>query len=100
LTAFARFRLALAYALSDDRANANQTLQTAIATDGKYSGWATAFSGAFQASKTPTSSAAAKEGCVAAVKFSQQNPVLIEGLNQFGYANPTFKPEDICPILK
>ncbi len=100
LTAFARFRLALAYALSEDRANATQTLQTAIAKDGKYSGWATAFSGAFQASKAPTASAAAKEGCVEAVKFSKQNPGLIEGLNQFGYANPTFKPEDICPTLK
>jgi len=100
LTAFARFRLALTYALSEDRANANQTLQDAIAKDGKFSGWATAFASAFQASKAPTATVAAKEGCVAAVKFSQQNPSLVDGLNLFGYANPTFKPEDICPTLK
>jgi hypothetical protein len=99
LTAFSRFRLALAYALNNDRSHTLTTLQEAIAKDGKYGGWAKAFSPIFESSKS-LGPLAVKEGCAAAVKFSLSNRNLIDAMNQFGYANPTFKPEDICPVLK
>jgi hypothetical protein len=99
LVAFARFRMGIANALSNNRARALFLFQEAQTKDGKYSGWATAFNLAYETSKG-TNAVAVKEGCEAIVKFSQQNSNLLEGLNKFGPNNPVFSSENMCPVLK
>ena len=38
-------------------------------------------------------------GCMAATQFATENPVSYESLSDYGYANPTFRAEELCPIL-
>jgi LysM repeat protein len=37
--------------------------------------------------------------CMAATQFAKANPVSYESLSDYGYANPSFQAEDLCPIL-
>ncbi|NWJ96571.1 MAG: tetratricopeptide repeat protein [Chloroflexi bacterium] len=99
LTALTRFHLAIAYALNNEREKASATLQEAVTKDGKYGGWAKAFAGSYEANKAAKPNVAVTQGCQAAINFAQQNKGLLEVMNLFGYANPTFKPEDICRVL-
>jgi LysM repeat protein len=37
--------------------------------------------------------------CDAATEFAKLNPEAYAGISDYGYANPTFLPEDLCPLL-
>ncbi len=41
----------------------------------------------------------AGKACQALADFVQKNPILWEMLADYGYANPTFGPQDVCPDL-
>ena len=99
LTAFARFRLGIAYGLKGDLERAKAVMEEANLKDGNYAGWAKAFSSMVSSGKFPSTATAMVEGCAAAISYSQQNRSLIEAMNRFGSANPVFKPENICPKL-
>ncbi|NWJ45108.1 MAG: hypothetical protein HXX08_04435 [Chloroflexi bacterium] len=99
LTAFARFRLGIAYGLKGDLERAKTVMEEASLKDGNYAGWAKAFNIAVSSGKFPSTTAAIAEGCATAINYSQQNRSLIEAMNRFGSANPVFKPENICPKL-
>jgi hypothetical protein len=96
LVAFARFRLGITYLLKGDRQKASDTFALGLSQDGDYKGWIEAFIGPYQAHPETATIVAA---CAAATLYSQQHPELIAPLNKFGYNNPLFKPEDICPPL-
>lgn len=37
--------------------------------------------------------------CVAVTNFVDDNPAAVEALADYGYANPTFTADDLCPVL-
>jgi len=96
LVAFGRFRLGIAYLLKGERQKASDIFNVALNRDGDYKLWTQAFIAPYQDHSV---TATVAEGCASALKLSQQRPDLIQPLNKFGYANPLFKPEDICPPL-
>ena len=96
LVAFGRFRLGIAYLLKGERQKASDIFNVALNRDGDYKLWTQAFIAPYQ---DHSATATVAEGCASTLKLSQQHPELIQPLNKFGYANPLFKPEDICPPL-
>jgi hypothetical protein len=100
LKAYARYRLMLAYALGGDAAKA-QAAHDELA--GQFAGapseapgasfahFADLFWDAYQAAKD------VKAGCAAVIAQAASTPATFELLNNFGYANRFYTPEDMCP---
>lgn len=99
LKAYAYYRLMLAEALTGDSAGAQaahaalatQFANTPAAPGASFAQLADVFWKAYQ----PKSDA--KAGCAQVIAFATANPDSFAALNNFGYSNLTYKPEDLCP---
>ena len=94
LVALSRFRLMLTYVLAKDDAKANEMLEGLQRDQPEhiYTQVAQAF---WQAYGEKKDIAAA---CLAVTEFAYQHPETVDVLADFGYANPSFTPEEVCPI--
>ena len=95
LRSFSLFRLALisAYDGKPDEAAENVAQLQQGFPDSIFTQLGQAWLAAYQ----PSQDIAA--ACMAATQFATENPVSYESLSDYGYSNPTFQPEDLCPIL-
>lgn len=94
MVAFARFRLLLATVRLGNIDQATAIYQTAQAEDADYAVWSRAFWEAYQDSGN------VDDGCQATIAATRSPPALLEPLNSFGYANPTFEAGDLCPTVE
>jgi hypothetical protein len=94
MVAFARFRLLLATVRLGNIDQATTIYQTAQAEDADYAVWSRAFWEAYQDSGNVDA------GCQATIAATRSQPALLEPLNSFGYANPTFEAGDLCPAVE
>jgi hypothetical protein len=94
LVAFSRFRLALTYLLVKDEANADAMAQALQSQqpDHVYNQVTQVLLDYYTKEDTVTAA------CQAVTEFVYEHPEAVEVLNGFGYANPTFAPEQVCPI--
>ena len=95
LRSFSLFRLALisAYEGKSDEAAENVAQLQQGFPDSIFTQLGQAWLAAYQ----PSGDIAA--ACMAATQFATENPVSYESLSDYGYANPTFRPEELCPVL-
>ena len=95
LRSFSLFRLALisAYEGKSDEAAENVAQLQQGFPDSVFTQLGQAWLAAYQ----PSGDIAA--ACMAATQFATENPVSYESLSDYGYANPTFRPEELCPVL-
>lgn len=95
LRAFALYRLAVAQAYAGDLASAEATIQELAAThpDDSYAKVADLWWAAYQ----PTRDAVAS--CAAVTVFAVKNPDTWQRLADFGFANPSFRASEVCPLL-
>ena len=100
LRAYARYRLMLAYALSGDEVKAQAVhdelasqfaTASAEAPGASFAGFANVFWDAYQGAKD------VKAGCAQVVALAGSNTATFQILNDFGYANHLYTPEDMCP---
>lgn len=94
LVAFARYRLALIYLLVKDEANAEAMAQ-ALQAEQPYHIYNQVTQVLLDYYYKEGSVLAA---CQAITEFAAEFPETTEVLNGFGYANPAFTPEEVCPI--
>lgn len=95
LRSFAFFRLAQIAAYTGGSATA-QTLVEQLADSypsQPYAQVGRIWLDAYQASGDPV------QACVLVTNFVTANPAAVEVLADYGYANPTFTADDVCPIL-
>ena len=95
LRSFAFFRLAQVAAYTGEPATA-QTLIEQLADSypsQPYAQVGRIWLDAYQASGDPV------QACVLVTNFVTANPAAVEVLADYGYANPTYTADDICPIL-
>ena len=95
LRSFAFFRLAQIAAYTGESATA-QTLVEQLADSypsQPYAQVGRIWLDAYQASGDPV------QACVLVTNFVTANPAAVEVLADYGYANPTFTADDVCPIL-
>jgi len=90
---YARYRLVVVYTLLGQRSKAQEALEEVEREqlDHVYAGVARAFWDGY----TLDDDLAA--GCAAAIAYAAEHPAALEALNEFGYANPIYTLEDICP---
>lgn len=96
LRSFAFFRLAQIAAYTGESATA-QTLVEQLADSypsQPYAQVGRIWLDAYQASGDPV------QACVLVTNFVTANPAAVEVLADYGYANPTFTADDVCPILE
>jgi len=94
LVAFSRYRLMLTYALAKDEAKAKAILEDLERSQPEhiYTQVAQTFWKAYGERKDITAA------CLAVTEFAYQHPETVEVLLDFGYANPSFTPDEVCPI--
>jgi hypothetical protein len=101
LKAYARYRLMLAYAASGDMAKATTThdelasefgSKPADAPGAGFAQFASLFWDAYK------KSGSLKSGCQPVIALAQADSTRWDILNDFGYANRFYKPEDMCPF--
>jgi len=98
ISAFARYQLAAIYTLQDRSTFAGVIIgemEVAYPSDNPQYGYyemAVAFMEGYL-------KGGAEAGCAAAVEYATTHPGILEplGLQNFGYGNPEFTPEDVCP---
>ncbi len=96
LRSFSQFRLALVNAYQgsqDEAAKSIQQLQE-LYPDSLFALMGQAWLAAY------ISSGDIATACRTATAFAEDNPETYEGLSDYGYANPTYKAADLCPILE
>lgn len=90
--AFARLRLIQTHLLRGDPLAANAAYVVAQRDDSAYAAWSAAFWQAYHATSTM------QQACAATTAEIEREPRLLDPLNVFGYANPTFAAADICAL--
>ena len=90
LRSFARFRLMVAQAKRGDQPAAQAAMEQAVATGGPFAPVAQTFWNAYAQAK------AIDPACQAVAAYMQNASDLLDILNSFGYANPSFDATDVC----
>ena len=90
LRSFARFRLMVAQAVRGDQPAAQAAVQEAAAAGGPFAPLVQTFWHTYAEAK------AVDPACQAVAAYVQNAPDLLDTLNSFGYANPSFAAEDVC----
>ncbi len=95
LRSFSLFRLALIAAHQDKAGVATDLLSSLTATykDTIYDKIGQVWQASYTKSKDVASA------CTATNEFAQNNPAATEILADYGYANPSFTANDVCPVL-
>jgi hypothetical protein len=96
LAAFSRYRLSLTYLIlgQADRAQAARDELLAQQPDNIYAQVVSVLWDAY------LRDANLRTACEEVTAFAASNPEAVEVLQDYGYANPTFTPEDVCPSGK
>ena len=96
LRTFGWFRLALSYAYAGQPDMVGTVVQQAeqVYPDTPY---VQALGVWYQTYRTTQD---ARKACEALQPLIERNPILWEMLSDYGYANPTFGPGDVCPLVK
>jgi hypothetical protein len=94
LAAFSRYRLTLAYLLLGEEASAQATRDELLGAqpDNIYAQVVNVFWEAYERD------ADLKVACEQVDEFAAAHPETVEVLADYGYGNPTFTPEEVCPI--
>lgn len=96
LRSFALFRLALVAAmqgLPDTAGDLVASIST-IYSDTAYAGVGETWLAAYQ------ESGSVADACAVVNDYAAQNPAAYEALADYGFANPTFGPDDVCPVVR
>jgi hypothetical protein len=95
LRSFSLFRLALISAYEGDPAAAAENVSQLEQAypDSIFAQLGQAWLGAYQGGNDIAAA------CAAATQFATDNPAAYAGLSDYGYSNPTFRAEDLCPLL-
>jgi tetratricopeptide (TPR) repeat protein len=94
LAAFSRYRLTLTYLLLGEPASAQATRDELLSAqpDSIYAQVVNLFWEAYERD------ADLKVACEQVGEFAIEHPETVEVLVDYGYGNPTFTPEEVCPI--
>jgi len=94
LAAFSRFRLMLTYVLVKDETNAEAMAETLQSEqpDHIYTQVAQVFLDYYTKQNSITAA------CQAVKEFAYEHPETVDVLMDFGYTNPSFSPDEVCPI--
>ena len=90
LRSFARFRLVVSYCLAGKRSAAEEALAQERQARGPFAPALETFWHTFAETGDVTAS------CAAVTTYMQRSPEVVDIMNSFGYANPQFRPEDMC----
>jgi tetratricopeptide (TPR) repeat protein len=94
LAAFSRYRLTLTYLLLGEAASAQATRDELLGAqpDSIYAQVVSVFWDSYERD------ADLKMACEQVGEFAAAHPETVEVLADYGYGNPTFTPEEVCPI--